>query len=82
MPPWDPLLLEKPILWRHKFLPEISDHVVLSANPSGSINNLELELAGHVGNNAVLASVSDVVETAASGTHNSASLSWSDKGAV
>ena len=81
--PRDPLPLEDPILWRHKFPPEISDHVVSFANPSGSINNSELELAGHIGGNSVLASVADVAETTtATGTDNSASLSWSDKGAV
>ena len=63
-------------------MPEISDHVILFANPSGYINNLERELSGHVGNNAVLASVADVAETTAAATDNSASLSWPDKGAV
>ena len=81
--PRDPLPLEDPILWRHKFPPEISDRVVSFANPAGSVNNSELELAGHIGNNAVLASVADVAETTtATGTDNSASLSWSDRGAV
>ena len=79
----DPPPLNGPILWRHKFPPEIVEQLVSFDNPSGSINNSELKLAGIIGNNDVLVHDADVVETTtATGTNNSAALSWSTKGAV
>ena len=54
-----------------------------SSNPDGSINNSELELAGYIAGNDVVARERDVAEvTTASGTDNTASLAWSTKGAV
>ena len=72
-----------PILWRHRFPQDIVSDLVSSANPHGSINNSDLELAGIIGNNDVLAHVADILETTtATGTDNSSALSWSTKGAV
>ena len=52
-------------------------------NPGGSINNSELELAGHVAHNDILARVRDLTErTTATGTDNTASHGWSTKGAA
>ena len=45
----------QPILWRHRFPADIVEALVSFSNPHGSINNLELELAGHVAHNDVLA---------------------------
>ena len=47
-------------------------------NPSGTINNSELKLAGTIGNNDVLAHEVSIAETTtATGTDNSVGLSWS-----
>merc|ERR1719291_1073206 len=75
--------LDGPILWRHRWPREISDQLVSFDNPTGTINNSELELGGTLAGNAVLAGVADVAETTtATGTDNAAGLSWSTKGAV
>ena len=62
---------------------EIADQLVSFNNPAGTINNSELELAGTLASNDVLAHEADVAETmTATGTDNAAGLSWSTKGAV
>ena len=79
----DPLPLNSPLLWQHKFLQEIVERLVSFKNPLGSINNLELKLARIVVNNNVLVHKVDVVETTMeTGTDNLAALSWSTKGVV
>lgn len=76
------LPLDGPILWRHRSR-EISSQLVSFDNPTGSINNSELELAGTLAGNAVLVGEADVAETmTATGTDNAAGLSWPTKGAV
>ena len=73
----------RPILWRQQFPDDIVAALVSEANPSGTINNSELELAGIVATNDVLARESDIRETTtATGTDNLPALSWSTKGAV
>merc|ERR1711952_448735 len=75
--------LDGPILWRHKWPREIADQLVSFDNPAGTVNNSELELAGTLAGNDVLAHEVDVAETTtATGTDNAAGLSWSTKGAV
>ena len=57
--------------------------LVLFSNPRGSINNSELELAGHIAHNDILARERDLTErTTATGTDNTASHGWSTKGAA
>ena len=71
------------ILWRNQFPPNVMDRLVSHHNPTGSINNSELKLAGIIGNNDVLANVYSVVETTtATRNDNLSGLSWSTKGAV
>ena len=71
------------LLWRHCFPPDIVEALVSFDNPGGSINNLELELAGHVAHNDVLVRVRDLTErTTATGTDNTTSHGWSTKGAA
>jgi len=73
----------RPILWRLPFPDDIVTALVSDSNPDGIINNSELELAGIVATNDVLARESDVREaTTATGTDNLPALSWSTKGAV
>ncbi|EJK59113.1 hypothetical protein THAOC_20704, partial [Thalassiosira oceanica] len=73
----------RPILWRLPFPDDIVTALVSDSNPDGIINNSELELAGIVATNDVLAREVDVREaTTATGTDNLPALSWSTKGAV
>ncbi|EJK60709.1 hypothetical protein THAOC_18890, partial [Thalassiosira oceanica] len=73
----------QPILWRIQFPEDIVNALVSDSNPKGVINNSELELAGIVATNDVLAREVDVREaTTATGTDNLPALSWSTKGAV
>ena len=44
----------EPSLWRAKFPPEIVSELVTFENPSGSVNNSQLELAGGIAHNDVL----------------------------
>ena len=72
----------RPLLWRHRFPEDIVQALVSFDNPRGSINNSELELAGHVAHSDVLARERDLLErTIATGTDNTASHGWSTKGA-
>ena len=68
-------------MWQHKWPPEISAQLVSFDNPTGTINNSELELAGTLAGNYVLAGEVYVAETA-TGTDNVDGLSWSTKRAV
>ncbi|EJK64484.1 hypothetical protein THAOC_14776, partial [Thalassiosira oceanica] len=76
-------LLSEPILWRHPFPDDIQAELVSDSNPGGSINNSELELAGVLAHNDILANYVDVQETTtATGTDNTSGLGWSTKGAI
>ncbi|EJK72603.1 hypothetical protein THAOC_05848, partial [Thalassiosira oceanica] len=66
-----------------KFPEDISSQLVLWANPNGKITNSDLELAGILGHNMVLAQLRDLSElTTATGTDNLPALSCSTKRAV
>lgn len=53
------------------------------SNPEGDINNSELELAGVIGHNDILANCTSLQEvTTATGTDNTSALAWSTKRAV
>ena len=72
-----------PLLWRALFPPEIADALVSWTNPDGSISISDLELAGVLAGNDILAQAVDVTEvTTGTGTDNLAALSWSTKKAV
>ncbi|EJK54567.1 hypothetical protein THAOC_25793, partial [Thalassiosira oceanica] len=72
-----------PILWRFKFPDDVAARLVSWSNPSGSITNSDLELAGVLGNNMILAQETDLTEqTSATGTDNLPALSWTTKQAV
>ena len=51
-----------PVLWRHKFLEWVQHDLVSFDSPDGSINNSDLELAGSIAHNGVLAQHTDVRE--------------------
>ncbi|EJK51654.1 hypothetical protein THAOC_29155 [Thalassiosira oceanica] len=75
-----------PILWRSKFTEDVASQLVSWSNPDGIINNSELELAGVIGHNDILANCTNIqdiymsfksIGNSPSGTH-----SWATKGAV
>jgi len=70
-------------LWRSKFTKDVASQLVSWSNPDGIINNSELELAGVIGHNDILANCTNIQEvTTATGTDNTAAHSWATKGAV
>jgi hypothetical protein len=72
-----------PILWRLQFPVDISRRLVSFSNPTGDINNSDLELAGGVLHDDVAAHCFDIRErTTRSNTDNSATLFWHRKGSV
>ena len=79
----DSPLPHPPVLWRSKFSDDVASRLVSWSNPDGSINNSELELAGVIGHNDILANCCNIQEvTTATGTDNTAAHSWATKGAV
>ena len=72
-----------PVLWRVPFDSTIQDRLISFANPTGTINNSELELAGSVLHNSVAAHCYDIRErTIKSSTDNIVSLYWDRKGSI
>ena len=71
------------VLWQHPFLNWICTHLSSFKNPKGSITNSDLELAGSIAQNSILAQAVDVTEKT---THNSydniAVVFWQRKGAT
>jgi hypothetical protein len=75
--------LQQPILWRAQFPKHIQTELVSFSNPRGRITNSDLELAGSIAHNDVLAQLVDVTEaTTASGTDNTPTLAWRHKGST
>eukprot|EP00978_Attheya_sp_CCMP212_P000349 scaffold730_cov39-Attheya_sp.AAC.1 len=58
--------------------------LVSFSNPCGRITNSDLELAGSIAHNDVLAQLVDVTKatTTASGTDNTPTLAWRHKGST
>ena len=72
-----------PILWRAPFPQWVQRRLVSFDNPSGDITNSDLELAGSVAHNDVLAQFADVAErTVHSSYDNTAAVFWQRKGAT
>jgi hypothetical protein len=73
----------EPSLWRAKFPPEIVTKLVTFDNPSGSINNSQLELAGGIAHNDVLQqSVNCTCRMIVPLGDNTAATAWQHKGVV
>jgi hypothetical protein len=73
----------EPLLWRAPFPDEIAKRLVSSDNPSGTITNSEMELAGGVAQLDVLAHQFDIRErTMHNSSENVATVWWQRKGAV
>ena len=72
-----------PTLWQQAFLPKITTSLVTYDNPHGTVSNSDLELAGHVAHNNVLASIANIDSTTvASYTDNTLALYWTKKGST
>jgi len=81
--PCRPLKLSDPILWRDPFPDEIRRLLVSFKNLRGTITNSDLELAGSIAHNDVLAQEVDLTEAnTAAGTDNTPTLAWRGKGST
>ena len=72
-----------PLLWRQRFPLAITQSPVSFAIPQGSITNSDLELAGHVAHNDILASHASIQGSAIeSFTDNTPTLYWCKWGSI
>jgi len=72
-----------PHLWRSAFPRHVQDDLVSFRNPSGTVNNSELELCGNIAHHDVIAQTADVRErTIATLSDNVASVYWLRKGST
>lgn len=72
-----------PLLWRARFPKHISDRLVSFDNPSGDINNSDLELAGSIAHVDILATHADIRERTIHNLYdNTAAVYWQRKGAT
>ena len=74
-------MTDHPTLWQQAFPPEITTSLVTYDNLHGTISNSDLELAGHIAHNNMLASIANIGSmTVASYTDNTPALYWTKKG--
>ena len=72
-----------PLLWRSPFLQWVKDRLVSFSNPGGDINNSDLDLAGSIAHNYILAQATDVTKkTKHNCYNNNAAMYWQRKGAA
>jgi hypothetical protein len=72
-----------PLLWRAQFPDSITSDLVSDSNPTGSINNSQLELAGNIAHQDVLAQHVDCSgRTIVPLGDNIAQVAWQHKGSV
>ena len=76
-------MTDHPTLWWQAFPPNISTSLVTYKNPHGTISKSDLEQAGYVAYNNVLASIANIESTTvASYTYNTLALYWTKKGST
>jgi hypothetical protein len=72
-----------PLLWRAPFLQDLQHNIVSTKNPTGSITNSDLELAGTIVQHNVLVHHIDCREcTIHTLTDNTPVLAWQSKGST
>ena len=72
-----------PFLWRERFPESVQSALVSFANPTGTINNSDLELCGNIAHHTVVADTADVREiTVWTGSDNIANVCWLRKGST
>ncbi len=77
------LTTRRPILWRVVFPKNIRDRLVTFDNPTGDINNSDLELAGSLFQQECAAQCFDIRErTTKDSTDNLATMHWTRKGST
>ena len=75
--------LQSPCLWRFPFPQQIQSELVSFANPSGSITNSDLELAGSVVHDDILATNAKVTRlTTCALNDNTPTVAWRQKGST
>ena len=75
--------LDAPTLWRYKFPSTLQSKLVSLDNPSGTITNSDLELAGTVAHDDILSSLVPVSRlTLSSFSDNTAAIAWRTKGST
>ena len=76
--------LQRPTLWRSRFPPDIQRQLVSEKNPHGTITNSDLELAGAIAHDDVLAtSVPRIAHiSTCSFSDNVPAVSWKSKGST
>jgi hypothetical protein len=72
-----------PVLWRHRFPQHITQALVTSSNPAGTVSISDLELTGVIAHKDVLAQHRDVAErTIWIASDNRAAIAWATKGSA
>ena len=75
--------LQSPILWRSPFPDYIQQLFVSTGNPTGTVTNSDLELAGTIAHDDVLANTTSVAHLSTCGlTDNTPSMYWRRKGST
>jgi len=75
--------LSHPILWRYPFPPAVKAAVVSSSHPTGTITNSDLELAGTLAHDDILATSVPVIHLTTCGlSDNTPAIAWRSKGST
>jgi len=75
--------LQAPCLWRFPFPTSITSQLVSTENPTGAITNSDLELAGSVAHDDILASAVNVTHLTTCGLNdNTPTVAWRQKGST
>jgi hypothetical protein len=70
-----------PLFWRHESPISVREAVITDDNPKGTVTKSDLELAGTIAHEAVIANHAPVAETTmATGCDNISAVSWRTKG--
>ena len=75
--------LQAPILWRQRFSPQLQSLLVSFDNPTGTISNSDLELAGTIAHDDILSNATSVAHLGICGlTDNTPAMAWRRKGST
>ena len=75
--------LQAPILWRQRFSPQLQSLLVSFDNHTGTISNSDLELAGTIAHDDILANATSVAHLGICGlTDNTPAMAWRRKGST
>ena len=79
-----PNQLREPVLWRSRFPQMIQEAIVSASNPHGTITNSDLELAGAIAHDDILASALPITShvSTCSFSDNTPAVAWKAKGST